>query len=65
LEKLDNILLIGSTNLSNSLDPALLSRFSQQIEFRLPDEKEIISILKYYLPILEDNGIDQIARMLK
>ena len=65
LEKIDNILLIGWTNRNDSLDLALLSRFSQQIEFRLPNEKEIVSILRYYLPILEGEWIEKIANKLK
>jgi len=49
IEKIDNILLIWSTNRNDSLDSALLSRFSQQVEFRLPNKTEIKHILKYYL----------------
>lgn len=49
LEKLDNILLIASTNRKNHLDPALLSRFTQEIFFRKPKEQELNSIVNYYL----------------
>ena len=50
MEKVQNLLLIGSTNRKNSMDPALLSRFSRQVYFREPDLSEIPKILSYYLP---------------
>ncbi len=66
LEKIDNILLIGWTNRNDSLDPALVSRFSQQIEFRLPNKEERKSILKYYLSFLEENEfLDEISEKLE
>jgi ATP-dependent 26S proteasome regulatory subunit len=48
LEQLTNILLIASTNRKDFLDPALLSRFTKEIYFRTPKEKEIAWILSYY-----------------
>ena len=50
IEQVGNLLLIGSTNRKDTMDPALLSRFSQQMFFRLPDTKEIQSIFSFYIP---------------
>ena len=56
-EKIENMLLIASTNRKDFLDQALLSRFTQQIFFRNPELKEIESILTHYLWIknIEEN----------
>jgi SpoVK/Ycf46/Vps4 family AAA+-type ATPase len=54
IEKVDNILLIWATNRKNVLDPALLSRFSNQIFFDNPDRETIKGIIQYYLPSLWD-----------
>ena len=64
LERINNILLVWWTNRQDTLDPALVSRFSQQIEFRLPNEKEIISILWYYLNFLETEDLSEIWKLL-
>ncbi len=50
IEQVWNLLLIGSTNRKDVMDPALLSRFSQQMFFRLPNNKEIQSIFSFYIP---------------
>lgn len=50
IEQVGNLLLIGSTNRKDTMDPALLSRFSQQMFFRLPDTKEIQAIFSFYIP---------------
>ena len=53
LERLDNLLLIWATNLKDSLDDALLSRFSEDLEFRLPNKEEIKKIFNFYIPGIE------------
>jgi AAA+ superfamily predicted ATPase len=50
MEQIPNILLIGSTNRKDSMDEALLSRFGQQIYFRLPVLPEIHHIFSFYIP---------------
>jgi len=57
LEKLENILMVCSTNRKESLDSALLSRFKLQQNFRLPNDSEIQAILKHYI------GIDEITEL--
>ncbi len=42
----DGICTIGATNRTNALDPAVRSRFEEEIEFVLPDEAERIKILE-------------------
>lgn len=58
IEQVKNLLLIGSTNRKDSLDPALLSRFSRQVFFRLPDINEIRHILSLYIPAAAKLGDD-------
>jgi transitional endoplasmic reticulum ATPase len=50
MEKIDNLLLIGSTNRMTSMDPALLSRFSQIINFPVPAREDIRCIFQHYIP---------------
>ncbi len=51
IEQVSNLLLIGSTNRKDSMDPALLSRFSRKVYFRLPESvEEIRSIFAFYIP---------------
>lgn len=40
------ICTIGATNRTNTLDPAVRSRFEEEIEFILPDEEERLKILE-------------------
>ncbi|MCP4523444.1 MAG: AAA family ATPase, partial [Candidatus Gracilibacteria bacterium] len=51
-EKVDNILLLASTNRMDKLDSALVSRSSLNINFRNPNTNEIESILNHYIPNL-------------
>lgn len=63
IEQVANILLIGSTNRKDSMDEALLSRFSRQVYFRLPNTPEIRHILTFYIPEareLSDKSIQKI-----
>ncbi|MDQ1343872.1 MAG: hypothetical protein QG650_592 [Patescibacteria group bacterium] len=50
IEKVQNLLLIGSTNRKDAMDPALLSRFARQVYFRNPNENEAKLIFGHYLP---------------
>ncbi len=62
IEKLQNILLIGSTNRKNSLDPALRSRFKTEQYFREPNLEEIKAILSYYTGI-EELSLDILKKL--
>ncbi len=58
---------IGATNRTDTIDPAVRSRFEEEVEFTLPDEKERLAILEsniHTFPI-PAKGLDlkQIARM--
>lgn len=58
---------IGATNRPNSLDPAVRSRFEEEIEFALPDEKDRYAIIEknistFPLPV-EDIDMKRIARL--
>lgn len=48
IEKNQGVVTIGSTNQPNILDSAILSRFEELIEFKLPSEKERKIILQKY-----------------
>ena len=47
----DNVIVIGATNLPESLDPALTrpGRFDKTVTLPLPDKKGRREILEYYL----------------
>lgn len=58
--------MIGSTNRKESMDPALLSRFSQKVFFRNPQTPEIRRIFSHYLPAaqsLPDSAFEGISGM--
>jgi AAA family ATPase len=42
----EGVCTIGATNRTDTIDPAVRSRFEEEIEFTLPDEKERLSILE-------------------
>ncbi|WP_455140113.1 AAA family ATPase [Candidatus Hodarchaeum mangrovi] len=48
IERNEGIITIGSTNQPELLDAAILSRFEQLIEFKIPDMDERMQILKKY-----------------
>jgi AAA family ATPase len=65
----DGICTIGATNRTNTLDPAVRSRFEEEIEFLLPDEEERFRILEmnistFPLPV-KDVDVKKIATMTK
>lgn len=49
VEKIDDILLVASTNRLNKLDPALISRSNLNLNFRRPNRDEINLILNHYI----------------
>ncbi|EME48898.1 hypothetical protein DOTSEDRAFT_67831 [Dothistroma septosporum NZE10] len=58
IKKNDGILIIGSTNHLERLDPGIVkrpSRFDRKYEFRNPDEGERVMYLKYWQGKLSDN----------
>ena len=60
---------IGATNCINMLDPAVRSRFEEEIEFVLPEEKERLNILisnieTFPLPV-KDVEIEKLAKLTK
>jgi len=50
IEKIENILLIASTNRLNKLDPALVNRSHLTLHFRNPNTEEINAIIAHYIP---------------
>ena len=62
------IITIGATNNINSLDYAVRSRFEEEIEFKLPTEKERKEIIEKNLesyPLEYDFNIDKIVKISK
>lgn len=65
----DGICTIGATNRTSTLDPAVRSRFEEEIEFSLPDEEERFRILEmniatFPLPV-KDVDVKKIAAATK
>ncbi|MCX9015338.1 MAG: AAA family ATPase [Candidatus Methanoperedens sp.] len=48
IDERDGIVTIAATNMRETLDSAVRSRFEEEIEFILPDEKERLEMLKSY-----------------
>ena len=59
------ILTLGSTNRTEDLDPALLSRFDTVIHFPLPNASERAMIFRHYARHLEREGLENLARASK
>jgi AAA family ATPase len=65
IEDQEGVVVIAATNSQDFLDPALRSRFEEEIEFPLPDYAERLEILKKYtstLPMPVEADLDAIAR---
>ncbi|KAL2059993.1 hypothetical protein VTL71DRAFT_9815 [Oculimacula yallundae] len=62
LESNDGVLMIGSTNHLDRLDPAISkrpSRFDRKYHFRIPDEKERIAYCQFWrMKLIESNLVD-------
>lgn len=64
------ICTIAATNMRDSLDPAIRSRFEEEIEFTLPNEQERYQMLKQYTStfpkkIAKDVNLEKIARLTR
>jgi SpoVK/Ycf46/Vps4 family AAA+-type ATPase len=68
LDKHDGVLIL-TTNLFSSFDPAILSRISQHIEFALPNQEMRKEIIINHIPqevaLAEDINFDELAKMTK
>lgn len=67
LEELQGVVVIGATNRSNLLDPALLrpGRFDELVCVPVPDEPRRLHILRIQtkgMPLAEDVDLEEIAR---
>jgi AAA family ATPase len=65
IEDQEGVVVIAATNSQDFLDPALRSRFEEEIEFPLPNYDERLEILKKYtstLPMPVEADLDVIAR---
>lgn len=65
----EGVCTIGATNRIDILDPAVRSRFEEEIEFILPDEKERLEIIAsnirtFPLPV-KDVDLERIAKITK
>ena len=63
-----SVITIGATNNPTSLDLAVRSRFEEEIEFKLPDENERLTILEKNLrtmPLEHELDLEKIVRLTK
>ncbi|MHA1238494.1 MAG: AAA family ATPase [Candidatus Odinarchaeia archaeon] len=66
LSQRSGVVTIGATNAPELLDPAIRSRFEEEIEFVLPDKEERYEILKLYakkLPIPIEVDLEKISKI--
>jgi SpoVK/Ycf46/Vps4 family AAA+-type ATPase len=68
LKERGKVVVIGATNMPNSLDPALRrpGRFDREIEINVPDKKGRLSILKIHtrnMPLAKDVNLDELASL--
>lgn len=63
MDTAENVLTLGSTNDPKSLDPALMSRFSKKIYFRLPNPEERKKIFGYYAKQFKDSELYRLAHV--
>lgn len=64
----NSVITIGATNNPTSLDFAVRSRFEEEIEFKLPEDKERLSILENNLktmPLDYDLDLEKIVKITK
>ncbi len=57
----DNILVVGSTNEKDKLDPALLSRFTRDVQVPLPDEEVRSQIFQIHFGLAAERAGQPIA----
>lgn len=63
-----SVITIGATNNSNNLDYAIRSRFEEEIEFKLPDDEERLTILENNLktfPLDYTLDLEKIVKITK
>lgn len=64
----ESVITIGATNNPTSLDFAVRSRFEEEIEFELPDDKERLTILENNLktmPLDYDIDLEKVVKITK
>ncbi len=68
IEENKSVITIGATNNQNSLDLGVRSRFEEEIEFKLPNDDERLSILENNLktmPLDYDLDLEKIVKITK
>ena len=68
IEENKSVITIGATNNQNSLDLGVRSRFEEEIEFKLPNDDERLSILENNLntmPLEHDLDLEKIVKVTK
>jgi transitional endoplasmic reticulum ATPase len=68
LESRGEVIVIGATNIPNSIDPALRrpGRFDREIAISIPDQKGRLQILDIHtrgMPLAEDVSLDKLAQI--
>jgi len=68
IDEREGVCTIGSTNRIEFLDEAVRSRFEEEVEFTLPNEKERAEILRVYLArspvkVSDDVDVEKIAKI--
>jgi len=68
LESRGEVIVIGATNIPNSLDPALRrpGRFDREIAISIPDQRGRLQILDIHtrgMPLAQDVGLDKLAQV--
>ena len=64
----ESVITIGATNNPTSLDFAVRSRFEEEIEFKLPNDDERLSILENNLktmPLDHDIDLERVVKITK
>ena len=64
LAESSQVLLVGSANSVESIDPAVLDRFDLQIEFGLPDGDQLRAALAYYAQHLSTTDVAELVEQL-
>jgi SpoVK/Ycf46/Vps4 family AAA+-type ATPase len=58
------VLLVGSVNNVDAIDPAVRDRFDLKMEFRLPDREQLRAALAYYARQLTSDDIDELVEQM-
>ena len=68
IEENKSVITVAATNNQNSLDSAVRSRFEEEIEFKLPDDNDRLTIIKNNLktmPLEYDFDLDKLVKYTK